>query len=148
MKRHLLLAALAAACVAAGCGSTAEKNDYVKSVNQAQTALTKSLSTVNPAGEPAQIAADLDEGGKVIDSAVADLKAITPPDDAEHAHSRMIKGLTEIADTFREGADAARDKDPQKMVQVLGGIQTSAGVKELEAAQKELMASGYKFEES
>ncbi len=34
------------------------------------------------------------------------------------------------------------------MVQVLGGIQTSAGVKELEAAQKELMASGYKFEES
>ncbi len=107
MKRHLVLAALAAACLAAGCGSTAEKNDYVKSVNEARTALTKSLSTVNPAGEPEQIAADLDEGGKVIDSAVADLKEITPPDDAEHAHGRMIKGLTEIADTFREGADAA-----------------------------------------
>jgi hypothetical protein len=148
MKRHLLLAALAAACVAAGCGSTAEKNDYVQSVNQAQAALTKSLSTVNPGGKPEQIATDLDEGSKVIDSAVADLEAITPPDDAEHAHGRMIKGLSELADTFREGADAARDDDPQKMVQVLGGIQTSAGVKELEAAQKELMASGYKFEES
>ena len=148
MKRHLILAALAAACLAAGCGSTAEKNDYVQSVNQAQAALTKSLSTVNPGGKPEQIATDLDEGSKVIDSAVADLEAISPPDDAEHAHGRMIKGLSELADTFREGADAARDEDPQKMVQVLGGIQTSAGVKELEAAQKELMASGYKFEES
>lgn len=148
MKRHLALAVLATACVAIGCGSTAEKNDYVKSVNEAQAALTQSLSTVNPGGKPEQIAADLDAGGKVIDSTVADLKEITPPDDAEHAHGRLIKGLAQIADTFREGADAARDKDPEKMVKVLGGIQTSAGVKELEAAQQELMASGYKFEES
>ncbi|MDA0179579.1 hypothetical protein OJ997_04670 [Solirubrobacter phytolaccae] len=147
MKRTIL-AALAVACLAAGCGSTAEKNDYVNSVNEAQTALTKSLSTVNPSGEPEQIATDLEQGGKVIDSAVADLEGITPPDDAEHAHARMIKGLTEIANTFRDGATAARDKDPTKMVEILGGIQTSAGVKELEAAQKELMASGYKFEES
>lgn len=147
MKR-MILAALAAACVAAGCGSTAEKNDYVNSVNEAQAALTKSLSTVNPSGEPEQIAADLEQGGKVIDGAVADLKQITPPDDAAHAHGRMVKGLSALAGMFREGAAAARDEDPEKVVKVLGGIQTSPGVKELEAAQQELMANGYKFEES
>lgn len=148
MKRMFALAALAAACLAAGCGSTAEKNDYVQSVNDAQAALTKSLSTVKPAGEPEQIAADLEQGGKKIDEAVADFEQITPPDDAAHAHKRIVNGLSAIADTFREGADAARAEDPEKMVKVLGGIQTSAGVKELEAAQQELMANGYKFEES
>jgi hypothetical protein len=147
MKR-IVLAAVAAACIAAGCGSTAEKNDYVNSVNEAQAALTTSLSTVQPGGKPEEIAADLEDGGKKIDAAVADLEQITPPDDAAHAHQRMVKGLASLADMFREGAAAARDDDPTKMAEVLGGIQTSAGVKELEAAQKELMANGYKFEES
>ncbi len=148
MKRSALALALTAALIAAGCGSVADKNNYVDSVNDAQAALTTSLGTIKPGGEPEQVATELEQGGKVIDSAVADLKKITPPDDAARAHTKMISGLSAIAGTFREGADAARDKDPKKMAEVLGGIQTSAGVKELEAAQQELMANGYKFEES
>src|SRR5690349_8860199 len=108
MKRTFLLAALVAA-IAAGCG-TAEKNDYVASVNEAQTALAKSLSTVKPSGDPKQIAAGLEQGAKVLDDAVTDMKAIDPPSDAEHAHARIVKGLEELAGTFREGAKAAGDK--------------------------------------
>ena len=34
------------------------------------------------------------------------------------------------------------------MTELLTGIQTSEGAKQLEAAQKELVANGYKFEDS
>ncbi|MBE2319744.1 hypothetical protein DVA67_027490 [Solirubrobacter sp. CPCC 204708] len=147
MKRIIGLA-LAVAALAAGCGSTADKNEYVNSVNQAQAALTTTLTKINPAGKPNQIAAELDEGGEAIDTAVKDLQAITPPDDATKPHGRIVNGLSALASTFHDAADAARAKDTAKMAELLNGIQTSAGAKELETAQRELMANGYKFEEA
>jgi nitrous oxide reductase accessory protein NosL len=147
MKRIIGLAVIVAALVA-GCGDTADKNEYVTKVNNAQAALTTSMAKINPAGDPASIATELDEGAKAIEKTATDFKAIAPPDDAKGAHDKMVNGLSALADTFRDAAEAARDKDTEKMVQLLSGIQTSEGAKQLEAAQKELTENGYKFKDA
>ena len=77
-----------------------------------------------------------------------DFKAIEPPEDAAKAHDQIVAGLTSLATTFHDAAEAARAKDTAKMTELLTGIQTSEGAKQLEAAQKELVANGYKFEDS
>jgi len=146
MKRIIGLA-LAVAALTAGCGS-ADKNEYVTSVNNAQASLTTSLSKINPAGKPEQIATELDEGGTAIEATVKDFKAIEPPEDAAKAHGQIVSGLSALATTFHNAAEAARAKDTEKMATLLGGIQTSEGAKQLQAAQKELVANGYKFEDS
>ena len=144
MKRFIPLFLIT--LLVAACGSVADKNEYVNSVNQAQASLTKSLTAINPAGDPTQIATELDEGGKLIDTAATDFKAITPPDDAKRAHGMIVAGLQSLAATFRDAAEAARAKDTAKLTEILSGIQTSDGAKELEAAQKELTENGYKFQ--
>ena len=146
MKRIIGLA-LAVAALTAGCGS-ADKNEYVTSVNNAQASLTTSLSKINPAGQPEQIATELDEGGAAIESTVKDFKAIDPPEDAAKAHDQIVAGLTSLATTFHDAAEAARAKDTAKMTELLTGIQASEGAKQLEAAQKELVANGYKFQDN
>jgi hypothetical protein len=146
MKRIIGLA-LAVAALTAGCGS-ADKNEYVTSVNNAQASLTTSLSKINPAGKPEQIATELDEGGTAIEATVKDFKAIEPPEDAAKAHDQIVSGLSALATTFHDAAEAARANDTEKMATLLGGIQTSEGAKQLQAAQKELVANGYKFEDS
>ena len=148
MKRIIGLALAVAALAAAGCGDTADKNEYVTNVNNAQAALTMSLGKINPAGQPEQVATELDDGGKAIEKAATDFEAITPPDDAKSAHARIVKGLNGLAATFHDAAEAARAKDSEKMVSLLSNIQTSDGAKELEAAQKELTANGYKFKDA
>ena len=147
MKRIIGLALAIAALTATGCGS-ADKNEYVTSVNNAQASLTTSLSKINPAGKPEQIATELDEGGTAIEATVKDFQAIEPPEDAAKAHDQIVKGLTALATTFHDAAEAARAKDTEKMTTLLGGIQSSEGAKQLQAAQKELVANGYKFEDS
>jgi hypothetical protein len=146
MKRIIGLA-LAVAALTAGCGS-ADKNEYVTSVNNAQASLTTSLSKINPAGKPDQIATELDEGGTAIEATVKDFKAIEPPEDAAKAHDQIVSGLSALATTFHDAAEAARANDTEKMTTLLTGIQTSEGAEQLEAAQKELVANGYKFEDS
>src|SRR4051794_4357849 len=147
MRTFAVLAVLTTLAVA-GCGSTADKNQYVNSVNQATTTLTREMSAIGNVGggDPAAIATTLEKGGKAIDKAADDFDTIPPPDDAKHAHGQMVSGLHALAGTFRQAADAARAKDTTKLIAIVGDIQTSAGAKELEAAQHELEANGYKFQ--
>jgi len=145
--RSFALLAVSAALLVAGCGSTGSKNDYVNSVNQATTALTQSMSSIGQVSnsDPAAVASTLEKGGKAIDKAATDFAAITPPDNAKHAHDEMVSGLHSLAGTFADAADAARAKNTQKLVEILGGIQGSTGAKKIQAAQDELIKNGYKF---
>ena len=146
MRKFALLGAVVALLIT-GCGSTADKNEYVSSVNEATTALTQSMSKIGTAdnSDPAAMAGTLDDGGKAIEKAASDFEAITPPDDAKHAHELMVSGLHSLATTFTDAADAARAKDTAKLMKVLGEIQTSKGAQDIQAAQSELQKNGYKF---
>ena len=144
MRAFALLAVIAAVALA-GCGN-AEKNDYVQSVNDATTQMTKALSSVGSVGsDPAQMATTLQQGGAAIEKAAKDFEAIDPPDNAKHAHGLMVDGLHSLADTFDQAADAAKAKDTDKVVQALTNLQTSDGAKKIQQAQTELQENGYKF---
>ena len=147
MRKFALLGAIAALLIT-GCGSTADKNEYVNSVNKATTTLTQSMSKLGAANntDPAAMAGSIDDAGQAIEKAAKDFEAITPPDDAKHAHGLMVSGLHSLATTFSDAADAARAKDTAKLVKVLGEIQNSKGAKDIQAAQNELVKNGYKFE--
>jgi hypothetical protein len=142
--------AVAVALVVSGCGGGGtSKNDYVESLNKAQATLTTQLTDIGngiSAGDTAAAAAQLDKGGKAVDAAADDFNAIEPPDDAASAHKKIVDGLHKLAGTFRDAADAARDKDMDKLSKTLSDIQTSDGAKELQEAQNELVANGYKVQ--
>jgi multidrug resistance efflux pump len=150
----LLIPALAATLAAAGCGS-GSKNDYVQSVNKAEASLQKSLSSLNSIGASssgADVAATLQKSGSALDTAADDFNDIKPPDDAKHAHGKIVDGLHKLAGTFRDAAKSAQGaKSPDDLAQaakVLSAITTSEGAKELQEAQDELTANGYKFKNS
>jgi hypothetical protein len=144
--RTFVLVAVTAALALAGCGSS-EKNDYVKSVNQATTEMTKALSSVGNVGsDPAQMSATLQKGSDAIEKAAKDFQAIDPPDNAKHAHQLMVDGLNSLATTFDDAAAAAKAKDTDKVIAALGNIQSSDGAKKIQEAQTELQKNGYKFE--
>ena len=148
MVRYLLLIpALAATLAAAGCGS-GSKNDYVQSVNKAEASLQKSLSSVNSIGASssgADVAATLEKGGSALDAAADDFNNIKPPDDAKHAHGKIVDGLHKLAGTFRDAAKSAKSNDLTAVAKVLTDVTTSDGAKEIQEAEDELKANGYKF---
>jgi hypothetical protein len=148
-RPHLIPILATAALIAAGCSSSA-KNDYVKSVNQAEAALQKSLSSLGSSvgTDPAKAAAQLNASGDAIEKAAGDFKAITPPDDAKDAHGKIVDGLHELAGEFHDAAKAADSKDIGKLMDTVTSLSNSQGIKEIAQAQTELEAAGYKFKES
>jgi hypothetical protein len=144
--RWIAPAAAAVALFAAGCGGSGgvNKNDYVKSLNEAVASLQKSTASLSPdATSGGDAVARLESGGKAMDAAAENFGNITPPDDAEHAHGQIVDGLHKFADTLRDAADAARSKDQDKLLKVITTIDSSPGARELQAATEELAAKGY-----
>ena len=140
------------ALVIAGCGAAGgDKNDYVKSLNKAQATLQQSLSglgdDIGAGSSGAQVAAKLENGGSAMDAAAEDFNRIEPPDDAKHAHGKIVDGLHEIAGTFRDAAEAAKANDLPKALQTLQDIVQSPGAKEIQEAEAELKSNGYKVED-
>ena len=148
MVRYLLLIpALAATLAAAGCGS-GSKNDYVKSVNDAQVSLQKSMSSlsgISASSSGAEVATTLEKGGNALDAAADNFNNIKPPDNAKQAHGKIVDGLHKLAGTFRNAAKSAKSNDLSAVAKVLTDVTTSDGAKEIQEAEDELKANGYKF---
>jgi hypothetical protein len=148
--RYLLLTSLAALAVAACGGSGASKNDYVKSLNKAEAALQQSLQgvgSISSSGDGASVAKQLEAGGKALDDAADNFNGITPPSDAKHAHGEIVDGLHKLAGTFREAAADAKSNDVTKAATTLSGALSGPGAQEIQKAQDELKAAGYKVQE-
>jgi hypothetical protein len=139
-----------AALVAAGCGGAGgSKNDYVESLNKAQASLQKSLASLGDIGAGgAQAATRLEQGGKAMDAAADDFNGITPPDDAKRAHGKIVDGLHKLAGTFHDAAKAAKSNDLTKLQKTLQDFEQNPGAKEIQEAENELKANGYKVDGS
>jgi hypothetical protein len=153
LSRPLAAGAVVLGLVVAGCGGGggADKNDYVKHVNQAIASLQKSLTDVGGAvnasgsGDVGAAAAVLERGGKAMDKAASDFEGLKPPSDAKDANAKIADGLHQLAGSFRDMAKQARAKDVQALAKSLGAFQTSTGAQELQQAQDELTKAGYKI---
>jgi hypothetical protein len=151
LSRPAAAAAVALGLVVAGCGGSA-KNDYVKHVNQAIASLSKSLSdaggALNAGDASAAAAAKLDAGGRAMDKASADFKKLDPPSDAKDANAKIADGFHRLAGSFHDMANDARANDRAGLTKDLTAFQTSEGAQEIQKAQDELAAAGYKIKDS
>ena len=151
LSRPAAVAAVALGLVVAGCGSSSDKNDYVKHVNQAIASLQKSLTDVGGAvnasgsGDVGAAASVLERGGKAMDKAATNFEGLKPPSDAKDANAKIADGLHQLAGSFRDMAKQARAKDVQALTKSLGAFETSPGAAEIQQAQDELTKAGYKI---
>jgi hypothetical protein len=149
--RLFAVAALVAAAAAAGCGGGGGRDGYVEQFNRADRTLERTLSGIGDdlrAGTSGrEVGAKLDESARALDRAAGDFDRIDPPSDAEHAHGRIVDGLRRLAGLFRDSADAARRDDVAGLTRTLEGLESSAGARESQAAQRELKDKGYKVQD-
>jgi hypothetical protein len=142
-----LLAALA--LVAAGCGGTS-KDDYEKKVDAVGKTLDDQFTEIGrdiqSAGSLPKAAGDVEKGADALDEAAADLDDIDPPDDAKDAHEKIVGGVELLADDFRAASKAAASNDTAKVLELLGGLETSKGFKQITQARNELKDAGYDVE--
>jgi predicted small secreted protein len=152
MRRVLILLVALLALIVAGCGggsdsgSGTSKEQYGKEIQQAGQTLQKTFADISDqtgsATSSKQIGDRLDKGATALDDAAKKFGDITPPEEAKAAHQKLVDGLSELADVFRKGADAARKNDTASLTKELQGLTTSDGVKKITEAQQELKAAG------
>ncbi|HXJ67156.1 MAG TPA: hypothetical protein VNN79_25675, partial [Actinomycetota bacterium] len=78
-----------------------------------------------------------------VDGLADELDGLNPPDDAADANAKLVDALHGLADSFRQLAEAAKNKDLEKFREVGQGLQTSEAVKTGNQAGAELRRAGY-----
>src|SRR3954447_16093162 len=115
---------------AAGCGSdTSSKNDYVKSINQAQTDLLSNVQKVgsstsgsDPAAAAKKTFTDLKAA---IDKFVADLKAVDPPDQVKDLHNELISEISSVGTQVKQAGESLKSGDTQTIATAQSKLATT-----------------------
>src|SRR3954454_2311526 len=102
LRAALVTAAALSLVVASGCGSDTKKsNDYVGAINKVQTDFAANVQKVGsaPAGSDPLAAAQktFTSLATAINKAIADLKAVSPPDKVKDLHSQLIAEMNQFA---------------------------------------------------
>lgn len=115
MKRvHLVLtviAVLAVGLLVAGCSDTAEKNEYVDTVNGIQTEMSDALTEASSAAaeSPDDAADQLDEAATIVSDALTKLKDVDVPEDAQAGHDDLVAAIDETRALFSDTAADLRE---------------------------------------
>lgn len=148
------LALGAAACGGGGGGQLSHDGYQAKLTQVAAEFKTKeqaslgALSSIKSPSDIDKIAPAMNQGADDIDAVADELDALNPPDDAADANAKLVTGFHGIADEFRLFAQAAQDKDLQKLQELGTSFQNSEAAKELTQAGDELKKAGYKVPNS
>jgi hypothetical protein len=127
-----VLSLVAIAVVAAGCGSGGGSSDYYDRVDTASAVVQEALKDLGSSS------AELDASGKAIEDAARDLDKAEPPGDAKRFDAHLVEGLHQLAATLHQAAQAGRDGDFAKRDDVLDHLDSSPGLRELQAAERAL----------
>jgi hypothetical protein len=116
-SRTAAVCLMAVGLIAAGCGSdTQSSNDYVSAINKVQTNFANDVKKVradssgpDPAAAAKKTFAKLQVA---INRAVADLKAVKPPDKVKALHSQLISQMRQFDTEVKAAGDSLSAKDP------------------------------------
>jgi hypothetical protein len=130
--RPLLLLAtalLAVSLLAAGCGDTDEKNDYVDEVNELQTDLVDQVTQATTGATPTTQKQAADYAGTIADifgKSADEFAAVDPPEDVADLHSQLVDEIRSIAADTRKAEQTLRSGSPQEAQKALTDLQTAA----------------------
>jgi outer membrane murein-binding lipoprotein Lpp len=124
----VLAIAVVASLLAAGCGDTGEKNDYVDQVNALQNDLVDKVTTAAGNAPTSQKeAAEYSAKIAAIFSASADeFAAIDPPQDVADLHSQLVDQIRSIAADTRKAERTLRQGTPEEAQKALTELQNAA----------------------
>jgi hypothetical protein len=83
-------------------------------------------------------ASQLEASSRSIARAADDLDGVEPPGEAKRLNARLVGGFRQLARTFHAAAEAARTGDFAKRDDILEHLDQSPGLRQLEAAEREL----------
>ena len=108
------LAILLTLGLAACGGDTAEKNDYVKAVNKAQTDFADGINKAQAGAtsDPKKFYTDTKAS---MDKIVADLKAIEAPDEVSTEHNTLVSEFEKFGSTVEKAGQSLESGDLQKL---------------------------------
>lgn len=121
MRRLVPVLALVVALLASGCGSdTKQANDYVDSVNKAQTdfasTFDKLSSKITSTSTAQQDRQTLDGFKEAVDKVVVDLKSVAVPSKVKDLHARLIAEIADYGTEIDKAKQAFSGSDPQAII--------------------------------
>lgn len=146
------LVALAAAAVAlAGCGGGDDrltKEEYQAEVRKVGTTLSGALGGVDTegAGGLSAVEQQVEQLQSALRDAAAELKDLSPPEDVEGAHEKLVQGIRGFADDLDELDDALEREDLGAIRSFENDFTSSDSVKQIREAAAELQEKGYSLE--
>ncbi len=159
MKARAIGALAALVVLAAGCGgggggggtqlTKAQYEQQLQSVGQSIDAsfeeLTQSFQGDSPSFDKAadQIAVIQDQMRQQAD----ELDDVTPPDDVQAEHDKMVEGLRGFADDLDEFRQAVEDKSVEAMTKFADTFTNSESAKQIQEAGDSLKEKGYDIEQ-
>jgi outer membrane murein-binding lipoprotein Lpp len=117
----LLLAAVALAVVAAGCGSDNKAaNAYVDAVNRAQNDFASTFdrlsSKITSTSTPEQDQKTLDGFKRAVDKVVGDLRAVEPPDRVKGLHAELVGEIANYGREIDKAKSAFANGSPKAII--------------------------------
>jgi methyl-accepting chemotaxis protein len=143
----------AAVAVAAGCGGgdrlskdayQQELDSAILKIEQAFEGLGDSLQQVGSgSGSLDAVADEIGNIQEELNSAGDDLEGVTPPEDVEATHTKLVDGMRALSDDLEEFKGAVDEGDEGAINEFASDADSLDSVKKLEEASNELKEKGY-----
>lgn len=148
LRPLLLVALLAAALVAGGCGGRLGKGEYEREMGSIGKDVRRAMSELEPSSGHQPAADDIASAADALGKAASSMGKITPPEKVEAAHERMARGLGEMQASFDRLASAFADahSDEERTQVYLDWLQDKRASKardDIAFAQQRFQSAGY-----
>jgi hypothetical protein len=143
-----LLLGVVALAGCAGGGDRLSKEEYQAEVRQVGATLSSALGGVDTegAGGLSAVQGQVEELQAALRDAAAGLDELTPPEDVEGAHEKLVQGIRGFAGDLDDLKDALERQDLAAISSFENGFTSSDSVKQIQEAAKELQEKGYALE--
>ena len=126
-KLKLLIAALCAAALVAGCGGDSYRDDVKAASEDFKETTKKTFDKYQSARSKKQFTASVNEFQAAIREFNGKLKKLDPPDDAKAAQARLIRVLNQFSADMGATRDALNKGDVAQLQTLQGKVVTDIG---------------------
>lgn len=125
VRSALAAALLSLGLIAAGCGDTADKNEYVDELNAVQTEVFQDITAINAGAstDPAEAQADVQKLIVAVEDGADKIEAVEPHEDVTEEHAELVSLMRDFAADLQEQADKLDTKDPADLIEAGTKIQ-------------------------